>query len=561
MLRARFCWILALAASLSLPAYAQTADAALLVLLDVSGSMKESVPGGVKRELARKGLMQTLASLPEGTVSALRLLGQGEGEADADECTASRTAVAFSSFDPDRWTAALDSVRWDGATPLVHSMRSALADLRAVDARRKEMLIIGDGAETCGEDPVGVARAEAGGVRIHTISLGERTSPQLAGIALVTDGTYSRAYDDTTFDASVSEALPPAAPAPAVPAGGGKALLEVVLDVSNSMWGQVEGRVKMELAREALSGALAELPADFAVALRAYGHRVPYEDDTRGCEDTELLVPPDSGDPATVLARASALQPTGQTPIALSLRAAADDLRGHDGPAVLLLISDGVESCGGDPVAAAEGLRASGLEVVVHTVGLGVDAAASAQLKALAAAGGGEYFDAPTAADLVRGVDVAVRRSTDFVLAEDDGAGRFPRDVVRVRGGDSVATAQELIPGTYSFEDHLWKEMRYFQVAGTPGERLLLQGMISALAIGRTNDGAPTFLGDTTMFMADRLDSAGEQLRGRGLLARGDMGDWAETELVVGEDGWARFRIGRPLGNVHRDAIFRLAPR
>ena len=73
MLRARFCWILALAASLSLPAYAQTADAALLVLLDVSGSMKESVPGGVKRELARKGLMQTLASLPEGTVSALRL--------------------------------------------------------------------------------------------------------------------------------------------------------------------------------------------------------------------------------------------------------------------------------------------------------------------------------------------------------------------------------------------------------------------------------------------------------------------------------------------------------
>ncbi len=194
-------------------------------------------------------------------------------------------------------------------------------------------------------------------------------------------------------------------------------------------------------------------------------------------------------------------------------------------------------------------------------MGLGVDAAASAQLAALATAGGGEYFDAPTAADLVRGVDVAVRRSTDFVLAEEDAEGRFPRDAARVKGGDSVATAQELTLGTYSFEDHLWKEMRYFQVAGAPGDRIVLSGMISALAIGRTNDGTPTFLGDTTMFMADRLDASGEQLRGRGLLARGDMGEWAETELIVADDGWARFRIGRPLGNVHRDVIFRLAAR
>ena len=69
-------------------------------------------------------------------------------------------------------------------------MRAALDELRGTNAVQREMLIIGDGEETCGEDPVGVARAEADGVRIHTISLGEAVSHQLAGIALVTNGTY-----------------------------------------------------------------------------------------------------------------------------------------------------------------------------------------------------------------------------------------------------------------------------------------------------------------------------------------------------------------------------------
>ncbi len=95
---------------------AQSYDAALLVVLDVSGSMKEGVPGGVKRALASKGLLTTLRSLPPGTATALRLLGQGPGD---DECAASTRAVDFAPFDDDTWSGALDTVRWDGATPLV----------------------------------------------------------------------------------------------------------------------------------------------------------------------------------------------------------------------------------------------------------------------------------------------------------------------------------------------------------------------------------------------------------------------------------------------------------
>lgn len=187
-------------AGVSAAVEASPADRALLVVLDVSGSMNEAVPGGVKRDLARRGLLRTFEAMPEGTLTGLRLLGQG---VSGDECAASESAVAIAPFAASDWEAALDLVRWDGATPLVYSMREALDELRGANAVQRAMLIIGDG-----EDPVGVAREEADGVRIHTISLGEAVSHQLAGIALVTNGTYSRAFDETSFGVAAGVAIP-----------------------------------------------------------------------------------------------------------------------------------------------------------------------------------------------------------------------------------------------------------------------------------------------------------------------------------------------------------------
>ncbi len=537
---------------------AQSYDAAMVVVLDVSGSMKEQVEGGVKRDLAQRGLLRTLAGLPEGTAVALRLLGEGPG---SDECGASRLAVPFASFEPPIWRRSMESIRWDGATPLVLSMRQGLEDLRAVDARRKEMLIIGDGEETCGADPVGVARAEANGIRIHTISLGERVSHQLAGIALVTGGTYTRAFDETSFETATVEALPTDLDLPAVATVGGAAgaQLQVILDVSNSMWGQVDGRVKIELAREAMAGALTDVPPSVPVGLRAYGHRVAYDERESGCQDTELLIAPQPGSAQQILARSASLQPRGQTPLALSLRAAANDLSAGGG-GVLLLITDGIESCGGDPVAVAAELRAGGNPIRIHAVGLGVDAQAADALSKLASAAGGDYFDAPSAEQLFRGVGTAVRATTDFILAGATSS-NFPSPIARVRGGADVGSADEIEPGTYSFTEHLFHERRYFAVRGEPGEQLVLAGLVCALAVGRTADGEPTFLGSPSMMLAQRIDAAGERLRGRNLTVRGDMGDWREMEMTVQEDGWARFRIGRAQGNVHRDMVFRVTRR
>ena len=535
-------------------------DNAVLVILDVSGSMKEAVEGGEKRDLARRGLLRTLDTVSGDTVVALELLGQG---GMGNDCAATSTAVPFNPFERSSWEQAFDTIRWDGATPLVYSMRAAFQILQEIPAAHRALLIIGDGEESCGEDPVGVARAEAGDIAIHTISLGKRVSNQMVGIAFVTGGTYTRAFDDASFFSATKEAF--LAQTLSVGASLRNATeiqdssnrLEVILDVSNSMWGQIAGRTKIELARNALSGALEDLPSTVNVGFRAYGHRVSVDDKEAGCMDTERLLVPAPGNGPTVSRLANRLTPRGQTPIARALRETAQDVGAEGGAAIILLISDGVESCGGDPVAVAAELRASGLQVILHTVGLGVTGQEAAALAELAEAGGGNYFNAPSGIKLFEGVSSVVRLSAELILQRDN-VESFPRDVLRVSGGNTVADSEVLEFGTYSFTNHLFREQRYFAVAGRPGETVTLSGLVCALAIGRTRRGVITYMGSTNMMMGEGVNPTGERVRGTSLLVRGDMGTWSDTKLPVGIDGFARFWIGRTHGGVHRDMIFRI---
>ncbi len=536
--------------------------AAVLVVLDVSGSMKESVAGGVKRELAQRGLLHTLEQASPDTVVGLRLLGQGNVN---DDCTASTTAVDFEPFNRPTWESALAKVRWDGETPLVHSMRAALEDLRTVNAARKEILLIGDGEETCGEDPVGTAREEAGDIPIHTISLGERVSNQLMGIALVTGGTYTRAFDETSFELATGSAIPDIQDVQ-ISAGGALAgpvnsstSLDVIIDVSNSMWGQINGRAKVELAREALAAAMSDLPANVEVGLRAYGHRVGVEDKEAGCVDTEQLLSPEPGNGPIIIDMVNALTPRGQTPIARSLEEAVADLVDAGGTGTILLVSDGVESCGGDPVAVATTLRASGLDIILHTVGLGVTETEADMLTALATAGGGTYFNAPTGSDLLVGIDTAVRSSAEFIL-QGDAVNQFPQNVRRVQGALAAAESEVLELGTYSFTDHLFREQRYFAVAGQPGEMLTLSGMVCALELNRNRrTGDMRYMGNPNMMFGEGVTAEGSEVPRTSLTVRGDMGEWNETQLPVAADGLARFWLGRTQGAVHRDMIFRVS--
>lgn len=179
----------------------------------------------------------------------------------------------------------------------------------------------------------------------------------------------------------------------------------LMLDASGSMAAREGGATKLAAAQDALLAYARKIEGDAQVALRVYGHRGSNReaDKAVSCRATELVQPFATRDATAFETAVRSFQPRGFTPIAASLQAAAQDFaRGgaSDAGNVVYLVSDGIETCGGDPAAAARALHASDIRVVVNVIGFDVDAQAERQLRTVADAGGGEYVAARNAADL-----------------------------------------------------------------------------------------------------------------------------------------------------------------
>ena len=106
-----------------------------------------------------------------------------------------------------------------------------------------------------------------------------------------------------------------------------------------------------------------------------------------------------------------ALTARGYTPISLVLEKSAGDLKGETaaGSRVVILVSDGKETCEGDPCAVAKALAAADASLVVHTIGFAVDVAARYQLQCIARVGRGTYFEAKTTGNLAEKLSAAVK--------------------------------------------------------------------------------------------------------------------------------------------------------
>ncbi len=175
---------------------------------------------------------------------------------------------------------------------------------------------------------------------------------------------------------------------------GDQAIL--VLDASGSMWQQVQGRSKVEIAREAVDGMLQRWNPDTALGLIAYGHR------RRGdCADIEVLIEPGSFDRAQVSSSVRGLNALGMTPISDAVRRAAEVLRYTEHKATVILVSDGEETCNADPCALGAELEAQGIDFTAHVIGFDLpEGPARQQLQCLASKTGGQYLEARDADQL-----------------------------------------------------------------------------------------------------------------------------------------------------------------
>jgi Ca-activated chloride channel family protein len=169
----------------------------------------------------------------------------------------------------------------------------------------------------------------------------------------------------------------------------------VVLDASGSMWAQIDGKPKLEIARESLRAALQSIPTDREIGFMAYGHR-----EKGSCSDIELIVPPAAGTAGAIATAADNLKFLGKTPLTAAVKEAAEALKYTEDKATVVLITDGLETCQGDPCALGKELEAAGVDFTADVVGFGLTAEEGKQVACLADNTGGKYIQASDEAAL-----------------------------------------------------------------------------------------------------------------------------------------------------------------
>ncbi|MDF1824274.1 MAG: VWA domain-containing protein [Verrucomicrobiales bacterium] len=177
----------------------------------------------------------------------------------------------------------------------------------------------------------------------------------------------------------------------------------IILDASGSMWGQIDGEPKIEIAREVIADLMTTLDPDVEIGLMAYGHR-----EKGNCEDIELLSAPSKGDRAGFLAKVNSIIPKGKTPLTSAVEQAAQFLKYEEEAANIILVSDGLETCDEDPCVLAGELAAKGINFKAHIVAFDLTAEESDSFRCLADETGGEFLQAQNASTLKDALEMAI---------------------------------------------------------------------------------------------------------------------------------------------------------
>lgn len=180
-----------------------------------------------------------------------------------------------------------------------------------------------------------------------------------------------------------------------------------VFDASGSMKSFVDGKRKINAAREAMLEIVDVLPDGTNTALIAYGRN-----SGGGCTDIELIAPLAPLDAAALKKQISQIYAYGSTPIADSLARALDVIYQTGESATIILLSDGLETCGGDPCKTIADARADGMDVTLHVIGFDLANANASELECAAQSGGGFYYNAQNPEELLASLQQAVETTT-----------------------------------------------------------------------------------------------------------------------------------------------------
>ncbi len=166
----------------------------LVLLLDSSGSMKESAGGQTKISAARAALKDVVAQLPDDAQVGVRVFGAKVFSAkDEGACTDTQNVVPVGPLDRGRISKAAARYKPYGETPIGNALKGAAKDL-GPDGKRT-IVLLSDGEPTCDPDPCKVAkdlRRQGVDLTVNVVGLNVsgRARSALECIADAGGGTY-----------------------------------------------------------------------------------------------------------------------------------------------------------------------------------------------------------------------------------------------------------------------------------------------------------------------------------------------------------------------------------
>jgi hypothetical protein len=179
----------------------------------------------------------------------------------------------------------------------------------------------------------------------------------------------------------------------------------IIFDASGSMWGQIDGKAKISIAKDTFKEVLSTIDPSIELGLTLYGHRFKGD-----CNDIETLIPISKGNAEAVTKAIMQIKPKGKTPISRTLTQVAEAMKYQEEKSTMILISDGKESCDPNPCATAKSLKEKGIDLVVHVVGFDVDQTTAKELSCIANATGGEYLTAKNASSLHQAMQTLTKK-------------------------------------------------------------------------------------------------------------------------------------------------------
>jgi len=228
--------------------------------------------------------------------------------------------------------------------------------------------------------------------------------------------------------------------------GSGVVNVQLIFDSSGSMAQEVSpGETRIEAARTVLNDVIDAIPEreGVNVGFRVYGHEGSNQEADRAesCQSSELIVPIEGVNKEALRSAVESYEPVGWTPIALSLERAAGDFQppAENERNAIVLVTDGLETCGGDPCAAAQALADGDVSVTTYVIGFGLTQDEQATLQCIADAGGGLNLGAGNTEELNRALftvleELQVVIQTGFLEIEAFGD-IFPRATITCRTG------------------------------------------------------------------------------------------------------------------------------